>query len=169
MARIGQGPVGGDLPGGVGATDRSGRHGTSVAAALPRAWMVDKVLAAVLARDARHRRRKVTYFRSPEHQETDSASSRNMLNLLVGPIPSQELQQKRRKSGLLEPCLLTKHGSASLFGTAAVASAPECSRAETSVRWLRDRSTSAMADLQKPPQPLPHRVRATRPSIMEDP
>ena len=86
MARIGQGPVGGDLPGGVGATDRSGRHGTSVAAALPRAWMVDKVLAAVLARDARHRRRKVTYFRSPEHQETDSASSRNMLNLLVGPI-----------------------------------------------------------------------------------
>ena len=96
MARIGQGPVGGDLPGGVGATDRSGRHGTSVAAALPRAWMVDKVLAAVLARDARHRRRKVTYFRSPEHQETDSASSRNMLNLLVGPIPSQELQQERR-------------------------------------------------------------------------
>ena len=166
VPRIGQRPAGADLPGGEVATDRSGRHGTSVAAALPRAWMVDKVLAAVLARDARHRRRKVTYFRSPEHQETDSASSRNMLNLLVGPIPSQELQQERRQSGLLEPCLLTKHGSASV-----VVGVPAASLlgAETSVRWLRDRSTSAMADLLKPPQPLPHRVRATRPSIMEDP
>ena len=113
MARIGQGPVG-DLPGGVGATDRSGRHGTSVAAALPRAWMVDKVLAAVLARDARHRRRKVTYFRSPEHQETDSASSRNTLNLRRL-HQSQQLQQKRRRqSRLLELCLPTKHRSASV-------------------------------------------------------
>ena len=114
MARIGQRPVGADLPAGVGATDRSGRHGTSVAAALPSAWMVDKVLAAVLARDARHRRRKVEYFRSPEHQETDSASSRNTLNLRRL-HQSQQLQQKRRRqSRLLELCLPKKHRSASV-------------------------------------------------------
>ena len=114
VPRIGQRPAGADLPGGEVATDRSGRHGTSVAAALPRAWMVDKVLAAALARDARHRRRKVTYFRSPEHQETDSASSRNTLNLRRL-HQSQQLQQKRRRqSRLLELCLPKKHRSASV-------------------------------------------------------
>ena len=99
-----QRPDGADLPCGLSATDRSGCRGTSVAAALPlkgpRAWMVDKVLP----RDVRHGRRKATYLRSTERQDTYSASSRNRLNLqpIFGNQHQSQERQSSRRRGFLQ-------------------------------------------------------------------
>jgi len=147
-------PASADLACRLGATDRSGCRGTSVAAALPpkkpHAWMVDDVLAW----DVRHRRCRKTYLESAELQEMHSASSKNRPNLRRtrgSQHQSQELQRKRRQSGLLEPCPLTKRRSAAAAEAAAspVFDVATVAVAETACLHAETKAGSAMAGMLK--------------------